>query len=125
MDYIVFVYCESFINNELHLKFKHYDKYKKRFVTHSRENVVITGYFDNKSGNWTTLPLLYNSPENDNPWKVTTSEEFVTIAYESVNTNTNSEFINSITTIDLIKDKLSDIPDEYTVMEWGTVLEIE
>ena len=110
LDYIIIVYLESMFNGTATFKFKHYDKYDKHFVSHPRETVIIPN-----------LQPVYSNT-TDHVWKLAVSEELVTIAYESVN-STTSEFVNSITTIDLLKDTLSDQTNDYATTEWKHILE--
>ena len=113
LDYIVFVYLDSFDGNTgtAVFKFKHYDKYDKEFITSPLETVIIPGLQPPYTGT------------TDHIWKLSTSESLVTIGYESINSSTATEFVNSITTVDLIKNTLSTDVGEYAVHEWKYIME--
>jgi len=113
LDYIVFVYLDNFNGSTgvATFKFKHYDKYDKRFIDSPLETVIIDGLQPPYTGT------------SDHVWKLAVSEELVTIGYESINSSTDNDFVNSITTIDLVKNTLSDNPANYVVQEWKYVLE--
>ena len=127
-QYIILVYLQYFdtVNGTATFTFKHYDRNLKKFVVHPRESVFISGVWNTVTERYDPMPPVYtNINTNDHLWKLSVSEELVTIAYESQNSVYPSEtdFDNSITTIDLYKDTLSDNFGDYNAYEWKYIME--
>ena len=116
-EYIIFVYLVQWVNDTTaQFKFKHYNKYTHEFENSAMENVVIYN-----------LPApQYRPSVYANVWKLAVSESLVTIAYEAVNTHTGTfdgDYVNTIVTIDLKKDTLSNASVDVAIMEHYLVLE--
>ena len=114
-NYIVFVYIDQWLDDHsVSVFFKHYDRYSYKFNNSLPQNHrVISG-----------LPSRQITPnEYSNVWRLATSEELVTLAYEALNTKGDSEYVNSIVTIDLMKSTLDTSPSKIAIMEFYHYLE--
>jgi hypothetical protein len=112
---IIFVSTEMKTDDSIYFVFNHYNKHTHTFDISPRNNVIINN----------TNPVFRNGDDTfrENVFRLAISEEVVSIAYESVNSDPGGDYENSITTIDILKSTLSDAPGDYIIYEWNEILD--
>lgn len=112
-DYIIFVYLVEWVDSTtIHLKFKHYNRYTYKLENSPLEDVYI---YD--------LPAEQFYPtEYQNVWRLSASENIVSICYEAVNNNAYSPLDNALVTIDIVKSTLDG--GNVTIALWDNILEM-
>jgi hypothetical protein len=113
-DNIVFVAKEEATDDSIKFNFHHYNKYTNSFNVSPMNIVNING----------TYPVYKNNDPlfMENVFRLAVSEEVVSIAYESDNQYLY-DYINGITTIDILKSTLSDAPGDYIIQSWNDIMD--